>query len=589
MNKIIKNTILFGAAMICSSTLTGCLEEAFPVDGKFTEDQIAGADKTALFDGMASYMLSTGSPAYDIGFAAFHIWRDAMVADMPTNMESWDYFRYYNTQLSIGNSTSSTTVWDRYYYLLQKANLTLKNASTELDGEDAFYRGAAYVFRSMVYLDMARQYEYKHTDVAALDKIADERGLWGLTVPLITENTTEAEARKLPRLPFWHMYRFIYNDLCNAESYLANYHTAPTKAMPCLGVAYGFMARFWMELGSRFTLYPDDLATQIANEENAEIAALRPLGVTSAKECFANAATYARKAIGEGFTPLTRTEWYDKSTGFNTPNNSWMWAIIISPDNGLAKGDWKSWAAYMAPEAAYGMAGDAQYDCYRMIDARLYSKIDPNDWRRDTWIDPEFVAITDEDMKKEAFAERYANVTAYDYDRFVKFNAYAGFKYRPGSGNMKTSTVGNVVSIPMMRVEEMYLIEAEALAHSQSPAAGLAALKSFMDTYRMVDGKTFTSSAKELEDVVDVVFTQKRIELWGEGQVWWDYKRRELPIERGYPGTNHPAIYRYNSYPRAVAPWTNFYIPDRVRDLNPMAILNPDPTRAITTQWVEQQ
>ena len=50
---------------------------------------------------------------------------------------------------------------------------------------------------------------------------------------------------------------------------------------------------------------------------------------------------------------------------------------------------------------------------------------------------------------------------------------------------------------------------------------------------------------------------------------------------------NHPDLYRYNSYPGAVAPWCNMYIVDRVRDLNQTVILNPDPTKAITTLWTE--
>lgn len=586
MNNRFKQYILSAALLLSSGVLTGCLEEAMPGNGQFTEEQVEGADKTALFDAMSSYLLTAGS-TYDIGWGGFSIWRDAMTEDMPTNMESWDYFRYFNTQKSIGNSTVPTLFWDRYYYLLQKANLTLKLSDTDVTSTDAPYRGAAYVFRSMVYLDLMRQCEYKHTDVGALDQIADERQLWGLTVPLITETTTEAEARNKPRAPFWQMYRFIYNDLCMAEEYLAKTHSASSKALPCLGVAYGYQARLWLEMGSRFDLYPADLDTQLANEDNADLDDLRKLGVTTARDCYARAAEYARKAIGEGFTPLTRTEWFDKNSGFNSPTNSWMWCMIITADNGLAQGDWRSWPSYMSPEAGWGMAGDTNYDCYRMIDARLYGKIDANDWRRDTWIDPAFAAMEDGDDKQTQFTQRWSAVTALDYDRFSKFKAYTGFKFRPGSGNRTSSSVGNVVSIPLMRIEEMYLIEAEALCHSQGPAAGLAAIKTFMDTYRMTDGNTFSTAAVELDDVVDVIWTQKRIELWGEGLVWFDYKRRELAIERGYPGTNHPALYRYNSYPRAVAPWTNFYIPDRVRDLNPAVVLNPDPTSAITTLWTE--
>lgn len=283
---------------------------------------------------------------------------------------------------------------------------------------------------------------------------------------------------------------------------------------------------------------------------------------------------------------MSRDEWFNLSTGFNTPNNSWLWAIVLSSNDAVVKNTWKSLVSFKCPETTFGM-GSLDYGAYRMIDARLYGKIDENDWRRDTWISPDYEAMEDSEEKQQAFKDTYASLTQFDYETFSKYAAYTGFKFRPASGDMKTASVANVVSTPLMRIEEMYMIEAEALAHSQGAAAGKQAIEDFMNTYRMKDGTTFTCNATELEDVVDVIWTQKRVELWGEGQVFYDYKRRELPIERGYPGTNHPTAYRYNSYPEAVAPWTNFYIPDRVQSLNLEVKLNPDPNQAITTLWTE--
>lgn len=588
MKTLIRHTVSFAAIAALSLTATGCLEEAFPEDGSFTEDQIKDAEKTALAGGMTSYFTAGGSQPYDIGYMTFMMWRDAMTADFPINDATWDYYNYYNAQVSLGNSYNAGLWWDRSYYHINRANSTLQICDTDPDSDDAYYRGYAYALRAMLYFDMARTFEYKHTDIEALDRSADQRGIWGLTVPIITETTTEAQSRVTPRAPFWQMYRFINNDLQQAELYLHNFHTSASKDTPCLGVAYGLHARFWLELGSRFSLYPEDLEKQLANEDNEELANLARLGVTSAKECFRLAADYARKAINEGFSPTTESQWYDTSSGFNTPNQAWMWAIIISPENWMAKScTWKGWVSYHCPEATYGMSEPTEYAAYRLIDARLFSEIDENDWRRDTWIDPEFASMSDSDEKQQMFDERYSRGTVYNYEDFIKFNAYAGFKFRPASGNGTTPSVGNAVSIPLMRVEEMYLIEAEALAYCEGPGAGKAALETFMNSFRMKEGTTFSLRSAQLEDVVNEIWIQKRVELWGEGLVWFDYKRRELAIERGYPGTNHPGLYRYNSYPEAVAPWTNMYIVDRVRDLNQTVILNPDPTGAVRTLWTE--
>ena len=64
-----------------------------------------------------------------------------------------------------------------------------------------------------------------------------------------------------------------------------------------------------------------------------------------------------------------------------------------------------------------------------------------------------------------------------------------------------------------MRVEEMYLIKAEALAMSGQPAAGAQVLTDFVKTYR---DPAFTLTAGTAEAVQDAVWMQRRVELWGE-------------------------------------------------------------------------
>ena len=164
-----------------------------------------------------------------------------------------------------------------------------------------------------------------------------------------------------------------------------------------------------------------------------------------------------------------------------------------------------------------------------------------------------------------------------NFDTCSKFNAYCGFKFPPANGDGDISTVGNAVSIPMMRVEEMYLIEAEAIGRSQGEGAGRTALESFVNSYRYKDG-SYKSTGAGIEGFIDDVFTQKRIELWGEGLILWDYRRLEKAVTRGYPGTNWPALYRLNSIPNYVAPWTTFSIPETERNFNEAVILNPDPS-----------
>lgn len=578
MKRILLNTIIAAAL---TAPLTGCLEEAFPEDGKMTGPQIANADISKLAAAIPAYMLYYGeSNYYDIGFAADMIWRDAMTADLPYFKLGYDYFTNFNYQLVIGNNGPATLMWQRYYYLLQKCNSVIAATGYDIapDSYEAPYAGTALVYRAMAYLDLSREFEYKRTGVAALDQIAEERSLWGLTVPLITETTTEAESRHTPRLPFEQMYRFILNDLSQAESILAETHSASAKNYACLGLVYGYQARVWLELGSRCLNNAADVEKMKASDNSAEFTELVKFDIASANDCFAKASECARKAIGEGFTPVTFGEWYNPSSGFNTPTNAWMQAMLISPDNDLAKYcTWKSWVSFMSPEANYGIASN-DYENYKCIDARLFSQMDPNDWRRDTWVAPgDSASLT-------AYNEKYAKATSMTFDEFSVFGTYGGFKYHPAGGDRNTAANGNAVAIPMMRVEEMWLIDAEASAYID-PALGKQKLENFMNAYRMKEGTTYECPLSSLVGVVDAIWTQKRIEFWGEGLVYWDYKRRNLAIVRGYPGTNHPEVYRYNSYPDACAPWLNFYIPDRSHNLNDLVVLNPDPSGAIPDLW----
>lgn len=55
--------------------------------------------------------------------------------------------------------------------------------------------------------------------------------LYAITVPIITDETTEEEGRNNPRAPFYAVYKFILDDLASAEELLSDYQR-PTKTCP---------------------------------------------------------------------------------------------------------------------------------------------------------------------------------------------------------------------------------------------------------------------------------------------------------------------------------------------------------------------
>ena len=67
---------------------------------------------------------------------------------------------------------------------------------------------------------------------------------------------------------------------------------------------------------------------------------------------------------------------------------------------------------------------------------------------------------------------------------FADMPPYTGIKFRPKNGEMNDYTIGAAVDYPLMRIEEMYLIEAEAIGMSQGLAAGISKLEDFVNTFR---------------------------------------------------------------------------------------------------------
>jgi hypothetical protein len=293
---------------------------------------------------------------------------------------------------------------------------------------------------------------------------------------------------------------------------------------------------------------------------------------------YALAAEYARKAITEsGATPLTEAEWFggsDYTDGFNNVNvSSWILGVIMNKEN-LSSSEWRNFTGYLSPEQSFGVGGilksdDGSYSNYygaqRLISSYLFQNISTSDWRKTTWIDP--------DDAKQAPGSKYK--TSVPDEHFKVIPAYASLKFRPKNGEGSDYSTGAAADYPLMRVEEMYLIEAEALAGSQGLSAGIQALETFVNTYRYTDG-SYKSDAFTMDQFREDLMIQKRIEFWGEGLVAWDYKRLNLYVERDYSDSNFLSTYQLHSVKGYCAPWLDAYIPTSEYGRNSAIKPNPD-------------
>ena len=362
----------------------------------------------------------------------------------------------------------------------------------------------------------------------------------GLAVPIVTETKTEAEAKANPRASAADVYeKVIFPDLEKAATYLSDY-SATDPYTPSLAMVYGLQARAYLERGT----------------------------ADNNPDAYKKAAEYARKAITtSGCTPLTQAQWEDPTTGFNsaTANKSWIWGLPITSDN---VSNLLNFQAHIGNEESWGYG----HQVGRAIDKALYNKIDNKDFRKHSWLDP--------DRNFYAYKSCRPNGSAY----FATLKDYVNIKFRPAQGNYTDFKVGGATDIPCMRVEEMYLIEAEATAQSNIVAAR-ELLNEFMK-YRFTDGSYDCSErTPTLKSFIEELILQKRIEFWGEGIIMFDLKRLDMSMTRGYKGTNSPSDYRLNTDGRA--PHWNFVITRGEIQNNPAVVNNPDPSGKITP-WTDK-
>lgn len=545
-NKIVK----FAAALLCAPVLlSSCIEETFPEGGNVTSGQISESP-FAMEDIAASIptilitnYLEAGDH-YDFGYPGIFGATDRMVGEVfpvSQNLPGGNqYYDRWQAWLYPDMGGLSATGWTDFFYLnyyqfIYSANEVISIASQSESGGVAL--GIAKAFRAMCYLDMARMYD--PLPAKAPDRPSYESELEavkGLTVPIVREGATLEQLENNPRATREEMFNFILSDLTDAESLLADYQPA-SKNMPSQAVVYGLLARTYLWLGGF--------------EETYE-------GFVTGTEAYKKAAEYARKAINaSGCTILTESQWLDPKTGFNTVNNAWMWAMIQTTDTVL--NNLLSWAAHMSLEAVYGYGYGAQPG----ISVFSYERISDTDFRKKSYVTAD---------RSYAAAQPYMSLTE---EEFKTVAPYASYKFHTAGGEKSNFTIANVVDIPMMRVEEMYLIEAEATAHYDE-ATARTLLTSFMahrdPNYRIPAATT---------DLVEEIIFQKRIEFWGEGIIYYDMKRLNMSMHNADTGTNAPSGAIISTDGRA--PWWNCVIPLGAVQQN-IALTNmnnPDPTGTV--------
>lgn len=538
MKNIVK---LFTVLALSTVAFASCIQEAFPEGGTATKEQI-GESASALeasVNGVPSQM-SLGYLVYgdqvhetDMGYPQLMIAFTEMLGDLyPLGSNTgYDWYRNYNTSVSFGPTTYFAYLpWFTLYQFVKSANDIISAVDIENPDTPAqllAYAGQAYAARAFDYYNLMVMWEPVENIYTDVSKVK------GLTVPFVTEETTGEIAKNNPRATHAEMVEFILSDLDKAEKCFEAYSPS-NKLFPTLPVVYAIKARVYMWDG----------------------------GVGGNTAAYAKAAEYARKAINASGTPVTKEQWLDLTTGFNKANQAWMWYIHYDPENMRNLANFTGW---MSGEADWGYSSLTRPS----IDASLYNKIADTDFRKYTFVDP---AVDDYQFWK------YQTIGDQDW-RDAMLKPYLSLKFRCAGGNMMDYAEGAAVDVPVMRIEEMYITEAEAVGLSQGVEAGVTLLNNFMKTYR---DENYSFATQKVETLQAECLLQKRIEFWGEGCAFYDAKRIKPGVMQNYEGTNAPEdIFKINC--KGIKPNWNFCIPTTEIQANKAleGWNNPDPSGVV--------
>lgn len=488
-----KTKYIFASLLVSSLTFAGCVDmDTLPEGNIVTSQQKEEIGKlnperiearvNSIF---AQFYLKTpnkgalGAERHnDFGYPSVMLFTDTNGNDVVStdNGYNWTGNDLSYTDRS-QTSLECQMVWNDMYAIIFASNNTIEGiASDTSEPLEQFFLGQGMSARAFSYWVLAQlfQFNYKGNESKPC-------------VPLLTEkNKDYASMNGCSRSTVQAVYTQITTDLTAAIDLLKKAQegkvTRKDKRYISLAVAYGLLARTYLSMHE-----------------------------------YAQAATAADSAIeaarNENITPADRSD-VDKPAFWTVNEKNWMWGIIVSETDAVVSSGIVNWPSHMG-SLNYGYAN---YSGGRQISKSLYEQIPNTDVRKGWWLGT--------DLKSANLSpDQQAAMTSYGY------KAYTQVKFAPYQNVPKTTINAN--DIPLMRIEEMYLIKAEA--ESMSGKDGKTTLENFIKTYRNKDYVMSSSS------VQDEVFLQRRIELWGEGLNWFDLMRLNKGVDRrgaGYPNSN---------------------------------------------------
>ena len=443
-------------------------------------------------------IFSISSQHLDFGYPAVMMGMDSQGMDYISKNSGYNWMSSYNGFMG-NNDTGwrAAMLWFYQYQQISICNTLLGSIPADTDvPELMFYRAQGLATRSFDYWTLAQTYQFNYANNKT-----------ELCVPIITDvNSNEAAENGAPRATVEEVYAQIMSDINEAIDLLDRCKINPAsvisdkpKRMVSLATAYGLRARYNLTM-ENWAAAADDADRAIANFSGAP---------------------YSMDDVSKpGFTSIN--------------DASWMWGIAISEtDQGIAGGSIVNFPA-MSCTFAHGYCD--QGGAWRWCSKVLYDYI-PNTDVRKGWFLDENRKSRNLNAQQQEYVDGFATAApSYGADQSTNIMPYTNVKFNSYQGVLEQSV--NASDVPLMRVEEMYLIKAEGLA--MSGGDGKTVLEQFVRTYRD-PAYAYIAGNRSLQDEI---WMQRRLELWGEGLSYFDIMRLRKDIDRR--GCKFPTAWVYN-------------------------------------------
>ena len=478
------------------------MDEIVPSGGTLLASQLQETNAAVPSRAAASFsglFTPLGQPNYynygtpdDFGVLMMLFCNDLESADATASDNNYNWFSVCGEYSSRNANYRNPVIRYRApYSIIAAVNDFLAGFGEDVEDEESLAMIAqAKALRAYSYYLLANDFQFNYIDHKN-----------DLCVPICSPDVPDPTNN--PRATVAEIYEIIVKDLNEAIEGLDGF-TRSSKKYIDQNVAYGIRARVNLSMGN-----------------------------------YEAAAADAEKAA-EGYEPASIEE-VSTPTFQDINEHNWIWGYDMTADE-AKRFKYATTSSWLRSFSGWAYAaGTATYTCINKI---LYDKISETDVRKGWWLDENLYSPLLDDLTWDAGENGSASgqaIADFEYDDKLAFVPYTNVKF----GCTPIGTNDNAEDMPLMRVEEMILIQAEAYAKSGNEAKGRQILDDFVQTYR----DPAYSSAASGRSFADEVWFQRRVELWGEGFAVHDTKRLNKPVVRflGTPeSTNVSPAFRFN-------------------------------------------